>query len=67
MFEKKKLLKKLSIGFLFATLYSISVSVVTGFEFMAFLRNTVILTFIFFIVTNISEFLFNLFLNGRRK
>lgn len=67
MFEKRKLLKRLFGGFLFATLYSIGISIVTGFELMAFLQNVFILTVIFFVVTTITEFLFRLLSNSRRK
>lgn len=67
MFEKKVLLRRFFIGFLFATLYSIGISVVTKFELMAFIQNAFILTAIFFIVTTITEVLFNIFRNRKRK
>lgn len=67
MIDKKRILRLTFGGFFFAVLYSIAISIVTGFELMVFLQNTLILTLIFFVVINITDFLFRFLLNRKRK
>ncbi len=67
MINKGRILRLTFGGFIFAALYSIGISIATGFEFMAFLQNTLILTLIFFVVINITDFLIRFLLNRKRK
>lgn len=67
MINKRRILKLAFASFVFAVVYSIGLSVTTGFELSAFLKNTLVLTVIFVIVTNIVDFLLQILLKAKRN
>lgn len=67
MFNKKRILRLCFASFLFAVLYSIGLSITTGFEITAFVKSTLILTVIFIIIVNIVDILLKILLNRNRN
>ncbi|MEG0641151.1 MAG: hypothetical protein RR515_01015 [Clostridium sp.] len=65
--NKGRIIKLAFASFLFAVLYSIGISIATNFVFIVFLKMTISLTVIFFIVMNVVDFVLNYFINLKRK